>query len=139
VLLYEGVCRFLKYPIRAPERQTLWQPLPERPDPTFCHPVVCCGLNPLVLQLEEEKLKNDEAEFNQQFIFGDYSRSPLEQLLPLASDVYLPMLVKNAPHRWPYGITAADHDVPGRRICGRVMWCPRCTAANPNPNPRLRP
>ena len=76
-------------------------------------------------QLEEEKLKNDEAEFHQQFIFGDYSRSPLEQLLPLAQDVYLPMLVKSRPVLviWGLPLTLA---CLYRRICGRAMWCQRC-------------
>jgi hypothetical protein len=51
--------------------------------------------------VEEENLNLDRAIFDTQFIFGDFSRSPLDQLLPLMEDVYFPILVRalcQCPH-----------------------------------------
>lgn len=59
------------------------------PHPRSLHPDPPIGRS----QLEEEKLKTDPEEFSKQFISGDFSKSPLEQLLPLAQDIYLPILV----------------------------------------------
>jgi len=71
------------------------------------------------LKLEEEKLKTDPEEFNKQFISGDFSKSPLEQLLPLAQDIYLPILVARPP--------CAQHSC---RLCS-PHHCPASTIAVP--------